>query len=425
MRLPILAPTLLLLAAGTAQAVELAGIEFHGFFSQGYVNSEDNEWLVDRSTHGSFDLNDAAVNASYDATDRLRFAVQIYANDLYGDPQMVNSGSFDQKKAAKVNLDYAYAQYTFADQIGLRAGRVKQAYGFYNDVRDIDAARSTAILPQSVYDNRDREMNYLVNGVAGFGAIDLAQAGKLEWQAYYGTINVPIDGTVAEQYESSDIGLHSLEVDSVGGGLLMWSPPVEGLRLGFSFRHTNNVSADAYIRANALAALLGPHPELPLEVEFDSFEYYLGSIEYTIGDLLLQGEYQRIRSYSTFQVTDPIYGPFINPGLTPTDADSEGWYVLGAYRINERLEAGVLFSMYSTEFFNRNDDNWNKYQQDWGVFAGCNLTDWWTVKAEAHYVEGAALLDYADRNTGYFPFNNQVVSTEYWSYFVARTTVSF
>jgi len=422
MRPSIIAPTLLLLAAGAAQAVEFGGIEFHGFYSQGYTISDKNEWLVDRSQHGSFDLNDAAVNASFDATDRLRFAAQIYGSDLYGDPQMVNSGSFDQKKAAKVNLDYAYGQYTFADAIGLRLGRVKQAYGLYNEVRDIDAARSTAILPQSVYDNRDRELNYLVNGIAGFGTFDLAKAGKLEWAGYYGAVNIPVDGTIAKQYVNSDVSLDEVSVDAVYGGQLMWSLPVEGLRMGFSYRNADNLASDAVINAGAFNPF---QPAVPMAVVFDEYKYYLGSIEYTSGDLTLQAEYQRVLTHSTYTAGNvPPFSAIIQSFLTPTDMDSQGWYALASYRLHPRVEAGAVVAIYSTKYDEGKTDDWNSYQNDFGVFAGCNLTDWWTLKAEYHYVEGAALLDAQNRETGYFP-GSQTVSTEYWSYFVARTTVSF
>ena len=98
MRLSILVPALLCLAVGPIQAVELAGLEFHGFYSQGYVRSSDNPWLAEGSEDGSFDLNEAALNASYDVTDRFRLAGQIYASNMWNSTQAVNSGSFDQQK---------------------------------------------------------------------------------------------------------------------------------------------------------------------------------------------------------------------------------------------------------------------------------------------------------------------------------------
>lgn len=423
MRLPIIAPTLLCLAIGSAQAVEFAGIEIHGFFSQGYIKSSDNAWLADDSEDGSWDLNEAGVNLSYNVTDRLRLAGSVYASNMWESTDTFNEGSIDQTKAAKVNLDYLYAQYTFADPIGIRAGRVKQAYGFYNEVRDLDVARSTAILPQSVYDNRDRETNFLVTGVAGFGSLDLSAAGSLDWQAYWGTTNIPSDGTIARQYASPDLYLEDISNEAILGGQLIWSPPIEGVRLGLSFRQTQDTHADATIPAGT--TLFGSFTlpvDAPLEVDIDATNAWLVSIEYATGDFLFQGEYQRVKSRQTFTVGGPL-GPALQPSFTPNDIETEGWYVLGSYRVIPTVELGGLFSMYSSNWNDRMSEDWNQYQHDYGIFARYDVTDWWTLKGEVHYVEGAGLLDFPDREAGYF--QSGVNSTEYWTYFVARTTFSF
>lgn len=421
MRLPIIVPTLLCLAAGSTYAVEFAGVEVHGFYSQGYVNTNENEFLADRSQHGSFDLNEAGVNLSYNANDRLRFAGQIYGSDLYGDPQMINKGSFSQTRAAKVNLDYLYVQYTFADQFGLRAGRVKQAYGFYNEVRDIDAARSTAILPQAVYDNRDRETNFLVTGVSGFGSLDLAKAGSVEYQVYWGTVKIPRNGTIARQYVADDLNLDSLYVDAVVGGQLLWNAPVEGLRFGLSYRQTQGLGAKTTIPAGTDIGG-GPLPlDLPLQVDIDKTDAWLGSVEYIVGDLTLQAEYQRVKSQQTYKFSGPL-APFIPP-LSPSPSDAEGYYVLGSYRVLPQVEVGGIFSMYSANYQNRKTDDWNTFQEDIGAFVRFDPCSWWTLKAEGHYVEGAGLLDKPNRDAGYF--SGGPVSAEYWSYFVARSTFSF
>jgi hypothetical protein len=431
MRIPIIVPTLLCLAAGTAQAVEFAGVEFHGFFSQGYVSSSDNAWLVDDSADGSWDLNEAGINVSYNATDRLRFAGQIYASDMWGSTQTINSGSFDQHKAAKVNLDYLYGQYTFIDQFGIRAGRVKQAYGLYNEVRDIDAARSTAILPQSVYDNRDRESNFLVNGISGFGSVDLGPAGIFDWQAYWGTVNIPEDGTIAGQYQSADVTLNSIDVDAVVGGQLMWSTPLDGLRVGVSYRQTQGQHAEATISQGALGNLPSPpfppgtpFPAVPFDVDIDTQDFWLFSGELLLEEWTIQAEYQRVKSLQKYQENlGGALGAGIQARLTPTPQETEGFYGLVSWRFIPQVEAGLIGSAYFQNWNDRMSENWNQYQIDYGVFARYDVTDWWTLKAEAHYVEGAGLLDKPDRDTGYFA--GSVISTEYWTYFVARTTFSF
>jgi hypothetical protein len=227
-------------AMPTATAAELGGLEFHGFFSQGYVKTSHNEYLVDRSQHGSFDLNEAALNASWQATDRLRLFTQIYTKNMWsGEHDIVDDGTYSNARAPTVTLDLAYAQYTARDWLGLRLGRIKQAYGLYNEVRDRAVARTSATLPQSVYDDRDREQNFAVDGGGLFGSVDLGGAGGLEYQAYVGKVEIPTDGRIFGQYATPDVGLNSNEIDLIYGASVFWTPPVDGLRLGFSYRESN------------------------------------------------------------------------------------------------------------------------------------------------------------------------------------------
>lgn len=432
MRLPIIVPTLLCVAAGTAQAVEFAGVEVHGFFSQGYINSSDNVWLADDSETGSWDLNEAGINLSYDATSRIRLAGAIYASNMWEDKQVVNGGSFDQSKVAKVNLDYLYVQGSLVDEFGLRVGRVKQAYGFYNEVRDLDVARSTAILPQAVYDNRDRETNFLATGVAGYGSVGLGSAGSFDWQAYWGTTQIPSDGTIANQYATNDVKLTEggMSLDAVVGGQVMYSPPVDGLRLGVSFRQLQGLEAQAYIPPGVIfiPPPFGPgaNPYIPMTTSVDAQDFWLFSLEYLLDDWTFQAEYQRVKSRVKYNVTGggPPWQGMFQAIMQPQNQETEGFYGLLSYRVLPQVEAGFIGSAYFQNWQERVSDDWNTYQIDYGAFARYDVTDWWTLKAEGHYVQGAGLLDKPAQATGYFP-GSTVLSTEYWTYFVARTTFNF
>ena len=64
-----------------------------------------------------------------------------------------------------VKADWYYLDYRVRDWLGVRAGRLKIAYGLYNDVSDIDAARAPALLPSSVYPFTNRE--YLLAQTGG------------------------------------------------------------------------------------------------------------------------------------------------------------------------------------------------------------------------------------------------------------------
>jgi len=117
-------------------------INWHGFISQSFVATDENEFLGS-STDGSFKANEAALNASWRANQSLQFSIQgIYK-------QIGNS------KPKGTRLDYAIVDWrvvdTFSHGAGIRLGRLKNPYGFFNETRDVAAANTSILLPESVY----------------------------------------------------------------------------------------------------------------------------------------------------------------------------------------------------------------------------------------------------------------------------------
>jgi hypothetical protein len=86
-------------------------IQFGGFASQGFlVNTGHNDYLG-KTSDGTADFREYAVNASY-AIGQFRFGMQVFGQKLgeYGDD--------------KLEIDWATADYQPAQWFGLRAGRV-------------------------------------------------------------------------------------------------------------------------------------------------------------------------------------------------------------------------------------------------------------------------------------------------------------
>ena len=116
-------------------AFDLKALEVHGFVSQGYLRSTDNNYLA-KTEDGTTEFNDVAINVSTTLTDKLRVGCQFLARDL-GD-----AGN------NKVVLDWGYGDYHFRDEIGIRIGKVKRPMGFYNEGRDVDILRTWVLLPR-------------------------------------------------------------------------------------------------------------------------------------------------------------------------------------------------------------------------------------------------------------------------------------
>lgn len=117
-------------------------INWHGFLSQSFIATDENNFLGS-SSDGSFKSNEAALNASWRVHDSLQFSLQ---------------GLYKQTGSAKpkgTNIDYAIMDWraldTFSSGGGVRLGRLKNPYGFFNETRDVAATNLSILLPESIY----------------------------------------------------------------------------------------------------------------------------------------------------------------------------------------------------------------------------------------------------------------------------------
>lgn len=121
--------------------------QLHGYAAQGFVLSRHNDFFGD-STEGSFDYYEAGINAAVQVQPNLSFAAQAAIRD---------AGISDD---GSLRLDYAVADYRLVSeasiQAGLRAGKVKNALGFYNETRDVVFTRPSILLPSVYSDNQNQ-----------------------------------------------------------------------------------------------------------------------------------------------------------------------------------------------------------------------------------------------------------------------------
>ncbi len=130
--------------SGSASAIDY---QVHGYAAQGFVLSSHNDFFGD-STDGSFNYYEAGINAAVQVQPNLSFAAQAAIRDA----GISDDGSF--------RLDYAVADYRLVSeesiQSGLRAGKVKNALGFYNETRDVVFTRPSILLPSVYSDNQNQ-----------------------------------------------------------------------------------------------------------------------------------------------------------------------------------------------------------------------------------------------------------------------------
>lgn len=367
-------------------------VTFHGFLSQGYLWSSKYNYLGD-TTDGSFKFFETGVNASMNPFARTRVAAQVFSYSLG------NVGEY------KPFLDYALIEYTFNSAIGVRAGRIRRPEGIYNQLQDLDLTRTSVLLPQSMYDARQRDFLCTLDGAEVFGEFGLGSAGSLNYEAYAGVINYKRNGGVARWVESALPaapigGVASFNKDMPMYGLqVWWNTAVNGLRFGATAGQILNNGYNFFIKP--------PYGPGVITAEGDlTFQRY--SVEQTWKTWTFQSEFY---TYD-FDYPWTIQGRTIRPSHMKT----EGWYFSTAYRVNKLLEIGSYFSMHhlgATSYPAAPDH----FQDDIALSFRFDVRDWWILKVEGHTLRGTSLLQ--DNHA------NPVRDKDRWFMLALKTTFSF
>jgi hypothetical protein len=346
-------------------------VQVHGFISQGFVYTDDNNWLTMNTSQGSAAFTDFGLNMSSQVTDKFRIGAQGYDRNL---------GHLGQYHPS---LDWAVADYRFKSWFGVRGGKVKTRLGLYNDTQGEDFLRTFALLPQSVYptDLRDATISHL--GADMYGEISFRhRLGVLAYTAYAGHRSDSIYS--GYPYYLSSFGG---DIKSYGGlqygADLRWSTPLKGLLVGASRMNEDITGKGSAINPFNPGAGLVPYSE---SSKADWTNQFYG--EYVVGRFRIDSEYRRYwRNQELFS------------GTSESFADIRGWYVSGAYRICKRFQIGSYYSHYTisnivggalSAFYPPATDTAIPANHDYDkVITGrVDLNRFWNVKVEGHFMNG-------------------------------------
>ena len=374
----------------------------HGFVSQGFIKTTENNYLAE-SKRGSFEFSEVAINFSKNLTDRMRVGMQLFTHDLGP------LGNY------RTRFDWFYLDYRFWDWLGVRAGRTKLPFGLYNESSDIDAARVPILLPQSVYPVSNRDFLLAQTGAEIYGNVPIGAAGSLEYRLYGGTV-------FFDTADATSV-FSNLTVPYILGGRLMWQTPLDGLQVGGSVQ---KLRIDAEVPAAQVAQLqmtgavpMGVTGALPIRVPA-----LLGvaSAEYSAHDLLIAAEYSRWR----VSIESPV-------SVFSTEAStSERFYLMSSYHVRPWFSPGVYYSVYFPDSDNRQGNGpavgqvagqplgRAAYQHDLGVTLRFDVNPYWIVKLEGHRMHGTAGLDSSLNDNA--PLSSL---TKDWGVFLLKTTAYF
>lgn len=373
--------SLISLAAIPALAEEFAGLETHAFLSQGYIKSTGNDYLAKSKNTGSFNFTEVGINFTKKLSDELRFGVQLFTRTLGP------TGNFTTK------FDWLYLDYHWSDHLGFRFGRVKVPFGLYNDSSDIDSARASVLLPQSVYPIQNRDFLLAQSGMELYGYSGSGPAGALDYRFYAGTIFLGLTNT-----PGSVLQVRDLSVPFIAGGRILWEAPWDGLRIGGSVQTLRLDTGLVFgTGSNVVTAQV---PAL----------LWVGSIEYAKHDWLLSAEYSRWYVKATHSSNQALF--------PETSVTSERGYGMISYRVTPWLQPSTYYSI--THPTVRNRSGRQNHQHDLAATLRFDINRFWLVKLEGHYMLGTA---------GLTPTLNDdtpnASAEERWGVFLVKTTAYF
>jgi hypothetical protein len=357
---------------GSLYAQDLEGIVVHGFVSQGFLFSSNNNYLSMKSTDGSPQWTDGAVNISDSMVDNLRVGIQLHMYQL---------GEFG---GSNIQVDWASGDYKVNDHFGIRAGKVKTVWGLFNDSQDIDAIFLWILLPQGSY-AIDHKSFYLAHvGGDVYGNLSLGtRAGRLYYDAYGGQATIDLNDGYIKQF--ADIGL--VFTNSLGGktygGDLQWEAPLKGLTVGSSGNMqavdgtapTGSVHSPAFLTPSMYA-------------------------KFSRGKVYLAGEYDR----------EPIKAILtIGSAVIPYVVDGRSWFVMGSYRLTSKVQVGSYYSHYVNKAADTTQPA--NYSKDWVVSGRYDFNSYFYAKLEGHFLHGTALGYYTSTNpNGLTPNSNMLAA---------------
>jgi hypothetical protein len=385
-----------------AGAEENRSWRINGFLSQAAFHTSDNGFSGDSDDGISTDFNEAGLNASLNLTPELRLAGQLLAR---------NAGNFDN---GSLRTDYFHADWQFFSntdlRIGARVGRVRNAYGLYNETRDVAHTRPGITAPGVIYIEQARDLTISRDGFGLYSDI-FSSAGTLAIEAGAGKARVS-SRLVKEALIAQAAGV---EPDDARVAMLAlnWEDADGHWRFAFSqYRITSDVS----VWLGAIVEGL----EETVDGDF-TLDTTLLSAQYSTEHWQLTAEYLRFDYDLDFDFVRRRY-PGEGAYLQYT------WFFSPAWQTYIRYEYGVLDRNHRNgssmeqfcgalldEYCNARS---NGFRRDTGIGLRWDINAQWMAAAEVHYVEGAMGLAYSDNP------DHTAIAT-YWTLFGIEVAFRF
>ncbi|MDQ3186583.1 MAG: OprO/OprP family phosphate-selective porin [Pseudomonadota bacterium] len=363
-----------LLWSFSTQAQKLPhNLQIHGFVSQGWLKSSDNNVFGKSSSDsGSFDFRELGLNASMRPLPRLQFSAQMLS-------RTAGEGS-----PGNVRLDFGFIDYKYfsgeTSQLGIRLGRMKNPLGFYNDTRDVPFTRPSILLPQSIYFDRTRKLAIAADGVHLYGE-RRSDMGNISFQL--GVVRPLVRGAETEVallggerrgHLTPDISYVSRVMYELDEGRLRFAVSATQLNTGYD-------PAGDFLQPGSIR-----FTPLIFSAQYNAERWSITS-EYALRRL-------EFKDFGVAPLTLDFYG--------------ESYYFQGVYRFTPAWEGFVRYDVLYTDRTDRDGSKWaaspasggrpahTRFAKDIAVGLRWNITPEFMLRAEYHNVNGTGWLSTLD-----------------------------
>ena len=364
-------------------------VQIHGFLSQGFIHTSDNNFFGKSDDSISTDFRELGINGSWSLYPNLQFAMQVVWRDA---GKTDNSG---------LRIDYGLASYNVYSSettlLTLRGGRVTTPLGFYNDTRDVASTRPSILLPQSIYFDVNRNLALSADGGYLYG----------EHRTEYGDFSLNF-GLIIPRMNDPDFK-----------NVLTGSDPgrMEGdtswvARLGYEWQ-------SGLIRLAATYADFEgdykPSTNSALQPGSWQFNPLILSAQYNAENWSLTGEYALRRA----KLQD--FG-FPNVAFT-----GQSFYVQGTYHLTDSLEGIVRYDDLIWDIEDRKGKKLSqasnftipghsRFAQDWTFGLRYEILPSLMLSAEYHHVNGTGWLSALENPQG---------TTQHWNMYLMMMSYNF
>lgn len=356
-------------------------LQIHGFVTQAYTLTSDNDVFGNSDKRGSFGLTEAGLNASVRPLPKLQLSAQVLS-------RRAGEGNTGMPR-----LDFAFLDYRLysheTNQFGVRVGRLKNPFGFYNDTRDVAFTRPGILLPQSIYFDRTRNLGLSGDSVQLYGETAVARLGTISTQFGVWLPIVSDKDTQLSILGAIPIGQLNREVSYIGRGIFETND--KSLRLGISGIWLNT----SYDPSSKSHDPVGP-----------------GTFQFTPIYFSAQYNTERWTLTSEYAIRHLKYDDnFNSKALNGLNLYGESYYFQGEYRFTPRLEGIVRYDVLYTDRSDRDGSHWaaqssarqglehTRFAKDITVGLRWNVTPEFMLRAEYHHVNGTGWLSRLDNPT--------------------------